>query len=176
MKFNHLVYIALVIFILLFFNECSKDPEVKTVTKIKTVRDTITNTIISKPKDVIFYKTDTIHEKETVFIKNSNPIKAKEYDTKLESNNATADLKIITTGELLDVQGVITYPEKETTLIKPKSGLFLNLETSVKPTFERVGVSLDYQIKNKWLIGVGASYNNQVKQGYINAKIGFKLF
>ena len=176
MKFNHLVYIALVIFILLFINECSKDAEVKTVTKIKTVHDTITNTIISKPKEVIFYKTDTIHEKETVFIKNSNPIKAKEYDTKLESNNATADLKIITTGELLDVQGIITYPEKETTLIKPKSGLFLNLETSVKPTFERVGVSLDYQIKNKWLIGVGASYNNQVKQGYINAKIGFKLF
>jgi len=149
-NFNILVYIALGVFILLFFKECKKEPEVVTKTEIKTVYDTITNTVISKPKTVYVPRevkhTDTIYNetvktiKDTVYIE---MVEANKYETKLQSNKATADLQITTTGELLDVKGVITYPQVKETVKTPKSGLFISLDTSVKPTFERAGISLD---------------------------------
>ena len=185
MKKNVFIVIISVLFVIFAFNKCEQKPTIVTKTKVEYIDriDTITKVEIQEvPKIVFVNKYKTVKGNDSIVyvkVKNDSTIQANQYNTKLLSNNATADLKITTTGALLDVSGVIRYKEKETTtnttITRSKSGLFLYGETSINPTLERIEIGLDYQIKNKIIIGVSASYNDIAKQSYINAKIGFRL-
>jgi hypothetical protein len=185
-KSNFIIVVLILIFGFFLLKKCEKEPKVITKTEIEYVKvtDTITKVEIKEvPKTVYINKIKTIKGKDSIVYvptPNDNTITANQYDTKIESNNATADLKITTTGELLDVSGVINYTqENKTTTItktKPQSGLFLYTETSVNPMFERAELGLDCQISNKVIIGTSVSYNNIVKKPYFNVKLGFKIF
>lgn len=184
--FKIVPYLITVVLAIFLMHKCSEEPEIitETVVKYKTVHDTIKQVEIQTeyiPKYVT--KVKTVKGKDSiVYVKDTTGIaviKANEYKAEVKSNNATADLNILTTGELLDVSGVITYKEKETTTTitktKHKSGLFIYSESAVNPVFERAAIGLDYQIKNKFIIGANVSYNNTVKQVYANVKVGFKI-
>jgi len=187
-KNNWFWYLLIVVLVLALLKQCGKKGETIVKTKIETKYiervDTInTVTIKEIPKKVYVVKETTIKGKDSIVYvdkETNEAIEANQYDTKLESNNATADLKITTTGELLDVTGSISYQEKETTIKetikKDKSGLFLYVEGSVQPVLERFELGLDYQIRNKIIIGTSASYNNVSKSINFNAKVGIKLF
>ena len=107
----------------------------------------------------------------------STTIAANEFKAKLTSNNATADLKILTTGELLSVTGKITPQEKRitTTKIKDKSGLYiygmLPLNKTVSPE-----VGALYQLRNKMFISGGVQYNDLTKSIDFKVGIGIKIF
>lgn len=184
MKIN-IIYPIIVIIILFFIvKNCKQKPSVVTKTKIETVTilDTIVKTKIDTvPKLVYIEKIKTIKGKDSiVYVNDTTAIKANQYTVKLSSNSATADLKITTTGELLDVQGIINYTQTNTATenIKtiPKSGLFIYAETSVNPFFERAEIGIDYQIKNTIMPGVSVSYNNLSKSVNFNLKLGFRVF
>jgi hypothetical protein len=180
------IIIAILTIALLFIVKCKEEPEVitNTVTKIVTKTDTITNVKIKEiPTVKYIVKTKTVKGKDSIIYvdkETNETIKANEYKVEVDSNEAKAKLEILTTGQLLDVKGVITYPEKETTIetikLRNKGGLFLYGETSIEPTLERIELGVDWVIKNKVIIGASASYNDIAKQSYINAKIGIKLF
>ena len=187
MKIDKIVwYLASMVILFAVIKQCEKEPKtiIKTKTKTIIVKDTITETIIKEiPKKVFVEKiVNQKGEKKIIYVKDStsNSIKANQYSTTLKSNKASAELKITTSGELLDVSGVITYPEKETitnvTKIKPKSGLFLSLQMPIQKEFNNIGLGLDYQFKNTLLIGVGASYDNISKNINYTARIGLKIF
>ena len=186
MKVNIIYPILAILIIIFVVKKCEQDPKVITKTKIEYVKvtDTILRTVIdSVPKIVYVKKTKTVKGKDSiVYVKepNDSTIQANQYNTQLQSNNATADLKITTTGELLDVQGVINYTQTNTTTetikTKPKSGLFLYGETSINPMFERAALGIDYQIKNTIIVGASTSYNNVSKHVNFNVKVGLRLF
>lgn len=166
--------------------QCEKKPKVVTKTKIKYVKviDTITKIEIQEvPKTVYVEKVKTVKGKDSIIYvdkPNDSTITANQYDTKLESNNATADLKITTTGQLLDVKGVINYTQENTTTTitktVPQSGLFLYGKTSINPLVENIEVGLDYQFKNTFIVGASTSYNDLSKSVNFNVKVGFRIF
>lgn len=185
-RINWIWIILAIVGVILLVRSC--EPEVKTVTKTKTVtkiiKDTIRDTVIKEvPKTVYVERTKTIKGKDSiVYVEtpNDNTIEAKQYDTELFTNNATAKLKITTTGELLDVFGTITYPEKETTIetkkIVPMSGLFIYGGASVVPMLQSAEIGLDYQIKNSVIIGVNASHNFEYDFNSVGVKLGVRIF
>jgi len=178
---NWIWYLIAIIFIIVFLKDCGGE-KIKTVTVIETVKvtDTVINTVIQKvPKTVYIERLKTI-KKDTIIYKDqpdSTTIKANQYSTKLESNNSTAELQITTTGELLDVQGIINYKQenKTTTITKkiPSSGAYLSAQIGLVGT-PSYGVGLDFQIR-KVIIGGFANY--MPMNGSINAgiKLGIKL-
>lgn len=178
----------IIIVIILFFivvKQCEREPKTMTKTKVvyKTKTDTIKETIIKEvPKIVHVEKIKHIKGKDSIIYidrKTDTSIEANQYDTELKANNATAKLKITTTGQLLDVNGTIDYQEKHThtttTIIKPKSGLFVYGQTSVKPLLEVSAIGLDYQFKNTVIIGTSFSLDHLTKQNYVNVKVGFRI-
>lgn len=183
---SYIIAIATIVICIIIVKQCEGEPRIieKTKTEYVKVTDTVTKTVIDTvPKTVYIERVKTIKGKDSIIYKEKptdNTIEANKYKTKLESNNATADLEITTTGQLLDVNGTINYTKEiktiEKTVIRDASGLFLYGETSVIPTFERAAVGLDYQFKNKFIIGASASYNNITKSTYANIKVGFKIF
>ena len=187
MKIDKIVwYLAAMVILFAVIKQCEKEPKIITKTETKTivVKDTITETVIKEvPKTV--YVEKIINQKgdtEIVFVKDSTStsIKSKQYDTTLKSNDASAELKITTSGEILDVSGIITYPKKETTTtitkIKPQSGLFLSAQVPIQKNFNSVGLGLDYQFKNTLLIGVVGSYDNISNTVNLSARLGVKIF
>lgn len=182
---NSIFWVIGIILILLLVRYCEGEPT--TITKIETkyvkVTDTIKNTIIQKvPKIVYVEKTKTIKGKDTIIYKDKfseTTIKANKYETKIESNNANADLQITTTGELLDVQGVINYEKEiktiETTKTRDASGLFLYGQTNLNG-FNNYGVGIDYQLKNKIIIGASVNYDDFNNNINLNVKVGFRIF
>ena len=182
---NWFIYVIGIIAILVIIKQCEKEPEIKieTVTEYVKVTDTITNTIIQPSKTVYVNRyVDKVGEKVIVYVDkpNDSTIQANQYDTKLESNNAIANLKITTTGELLDVQGTIDYTQTNTTTtitkIKPKSGAFIYLETSFNKNPERFELGIDYQLRNKFLIGASIDYNTITQSNTVNFKFGIRIF
>ena len=179
---NWFWYLIVIIFIIAFLKDCD-GKKVKTVTVIETVTvtDTIINTVIQKvPKTVYIERLKTIKGKDTIIFKDrptDSTIQANQYKTTLESNNATADLIVTTTGELLDLSGTINYKQenKTTTITKkiPSSGAYLSAQIGLVGT-PSYGIGLDFQIK-KVIIGGFANYLPM--NGGINAgvKVGFKL-
>ena len=177
-----------VILIVLFalFQQCEQEPKIVTKTKViyKTKTDTIRTVEIKEvPKIVHVEKIKTIKGKDSIIYvdrQTDTSIEANQYDTELKANNALAKLKITTTGQLLDVSGTISWDEKETqtttTIIKPKSGLFLYGQTSVKPLMEVSSIGLDYQFKNTAIIGTSFSLDHMTKKNYLNLKVGFRIF
>ena len=176
-------YVIGIVFIIAFLKDCTGGEKVKTVTVIETVTvtDTITNTIIKEvPKTVYIERLKTVKGKDTIIYKDTptdSTIQANQYKTTLESNNATADLTVTTTGELLDLTGTITYKQenKTTTITKkiPSSGAYLSTQIGLIGT-PSYGVGLDFHVR-KVIIGGFANYLPM--NGGVNAgiKIGFKL-
>ena len=119
---KRLIYIVAA-FIIMFalIKQCEGEPKVvtKTVTKVIKVHDTITEVKIDTFYTQVYIdKVKTVKGKDSIIYKDKpseTTTTAKQYNTTLKSNEASAELKITTSGELLDVSGVITYPKKETT-------------------------------------------------------------
>ena len=185
MKANILYLVGGFVLALIVLKRCEPEPIVKTEIRkeIVKVTDTVTKTIIEKvPEQVFVEKLKTVKGKDSIVYRNQptdSTISANKYNTKIESNNATADLEITTTGELLDVQGVINFTQSNTTIETiekhAQSGLFIYGETSINNPLQRIEIGLDYQFKNQFIIGLSGSYNDLVKSGYINLKFGVKL-
>lgn len=183
---NYWLLIAILLFSLVIVRSCEQEPKVVTNTKIvyKTKTDTVTKVIIDeKIKKVYVDRIEKIKGKDSIVYRDApsdTTVEANQYAANLVTNNATAQLTITTTGQLLDVSGTIKYNEKETTnsiiITKPKSGLFLYGETSATPLFSRAEIGLDYQIKNTLIVGSSFSFDNISKQNYINLKLGFRIF
>lgn len=184
-KKNWLVYLLVIVILLVVVKKIEQEPKTVTKTKViyKTKIDTIHTVEIKEvTKKVIVEKIKTVKGKDSIIYvdrKTDTSIEANQYDTELKSNNALAKLKITTTGQLLDVSGTIQWNEKETqtttTIIKPKSGLFLYGQTSVKPLLEVSSMGLDYQFKNTVIIGTSFSLDHMTKQNYVNVKVGFRI-
>ena len=174
-------------FIILFsvFKQCDSDTKTitKTETVIKIVTDTIIETKIEKVPEVVYVnRIKTVTGKDSIVYRNvpdSTTIKANKYTTTLLSNNSKANLEITTTGELLNVTGTITFPEKETTKTITKtrnaSGLYLYGSTPIKNfTTPEIGIQLN--IKNKLFISSGIQYNNINNNVDVKVGFGIKLF
>ena len=173
MKSKYLISFVFGVVIMFFLmKSCEGNPKVvtKTETKIVTKHDTINETIIKEvPKEVIVNKyIDKEGDKVIVYVdkENDSSLVAKQYKTEVKSNEATAKLDITTTGELLDISGVITYPEKETiketTIRQDNSGVFLYAQMPISSQLINPELGVMLQIKNKIIIGLGANYNNNL--------------
>lgn len=183
-KYNWILYVIVIGLIIALAHQCQEEETIKTVTKIEYVEktDTITETIIEeKIKKVYVERFKTIKGKDSIVYKDNptdSTINANQYTTQLKSNNATANLEITTTGELLDVTGIINYTqENKTTTItktKAKSGLFAYGQINLNG-FDNYGLGLDYVIKNKIIIGTSANYDNFNGNIGLNVKVGIRL-
>lgn len=183
-KNNWLLILLVAVLLLVLNKQCEKPKTItKTVTKIDRINDTIIKFILSPPKKVYVERTKTIKGKDTIIYRDNptdSTIIANKYTTKLQANEATANLEITTTGELLDVQGAIEFPKvTETTTItktKPMSGLFLygSIPTNIHNFSPEIG--LMYQFKNKAMIMGGAQYNQFTNKVDVKVGIGIRIF
>ena len=173
-----LVVLAIVFFALC--KQCEGEPKVvtKTVTKVTKVHDTITEVKIDTFYTRVYVNKyiDKQGEKVIVYVDKANDstITANQYTTTLKSNNSTAKIDITTTGELLDVSGVITYPEKETTTTITKtrdaSGLYIFGAAPINSQALTPEIGVLYQFKNKMFVSTSVQYNNFTNN--VDAKIG----
>jgi len=179
---NWFIYLIAIVIIIVAVKQCEeKETKIETVIEYLKVTDTITKTIISEPEKIYVERVKTLKGKDSIIYvdkKTSTAIQVNNYDTKLESNNASADLNIVTTGELLEVTGTINYTqENKTTTIteyKSKSGLFLYGKVPVS-NFNSPEIGVLYQFKNSLIIGSGVQYNNFTQKPELTATIGIKI-
>ena len=186
MKIN--IWYIIIGFIIMFalLKQCEGEPKVitKTETITKIVKDTITEVKIKEvPKTVYVEKIKTVKGKDSIIYKDKpseTTTTANQYETTLKSNEASADLKITTTGELLDVSGVITYPKKETittiTKIKDKSGLYIYTSAPITSRTLSPEVGALFQVRNKFIFGAGVQYNNISNNVNATFTIGVKVW
>lgn len=181
---NIIIAIAFLIIGVLIAGSCEgKGSEVKTITKTKVVevKDTLVlrDTIV-KPKKVYVNKTNT----EVVYVEKPDSVetvKANKYNQRIIGNRSVADVEVLTTGELLDLKAVVTCKdsiiEKETIIIKSKSNVFVSGGVGFNPqgSVRDLNVGLDYNVKNKVLIGVEAGYDLNVQQPFVGFRMGFSL-
>ena len=195
-KYKVLITFVITSVIFLFIiKSCEKQPKIVTETKydISKIIDSVKQATLKNVKTVYIDTSKTkikwlkgetkIIKKDSIVyvdVPNNKTITAKQYETELKSNEALANLSITTTGELLDVKGIITYPEKIITNTVTKtydnSGAFFYFEGQLKKKPERFELGLDYQIKNKLLLGFSLDYNNLTKNISGNFKIGVSVF
>lgn len=194
-KVENLIYIFVILFIVLsaLFNQCtaSENKPVIVDTKVNiqqvidsvkraTLKDVKTVYIDTSKTDIKYVKGKTIYKDSIIYVDkpNDNTITANQYQTKIESNNAFADLNITTTGELLDVKGNITYPEKETTTTITNtvndSGFFLYGQMPVN-NIESPEIGIMYQHKNKLILGGGIQINTLNNEPNYTLTLGIKL-
>ena len=108
-------------------------------------------------------------------------IEANKYSQELVGEKGTAKIDVITTGELLDLSGIIECNEKivEKTITKytAKSKLFMsgNIDMSLDGGIKNVRLGLDYNIKNKVLIKGGLGYDITDNQPLVGVGLGFGL-
>lgn len=199
---NLKTYLVLMIIFLLIgwviYDKVTTPDKIKVDVKIEyeRIRDSIKSTMIYPDPEVIYV--DVTKEKiiyldaeqiiktkdSIVYIDSSGTeqpaIKANQFNTILKSNNASADLHILTTGRLLNVTGVIEYDKEiktiETTKTIIKNGGFIYLESSVFPALERYELGIDYTIRNRFILGSSVSYDSNSSQGYVNFKFGYHIF
>jgi len=176
-----------VITLMSLIKACEDEPKIvtKTVTKIEVKRDTIKLVTIKEVPKIVYVNKyiDKQGEKVIVYVEkptDSSTIKANQYKTELSSNNAKASLEITTSGELLDVKGVITYP-KETitntiTKTKAKSGLFIFSQFPVNKNNFNPELGLMYQYKNQLMLTGSVQYNQITKSGDLKIGLGIKIF
>lgn len=186
MNFNkNIPYLIVIAILLIWLNrQCEKEPEiiVKTVTKTVIVKDTITETIIKEvPKTVYVERIKTVKGKDSIIYldkPSDGSITANQFDATVKANDATAQLKITTTGQLIDVLGTIDYPRTKTTttIIKnrDKSGLYIYGSTTIQNIQPELG--LLYQFKNKAFISSSAQYNDFTNSIDGKIGIGVKVF
>jgi len=175
------LHVIIIVLFGLLVHQCTQEPEVKTVTKIEYIEktDTITKVKIdSVPITRYVNRIKTVKGKDSIIyreVANDTTIEAREYKTELESDSAKAKLSILTTGELLDVKGTISYPKeiKTVTTFKNASGLFAYGQSDIQ--LNNFSVGLDYVYKNKIIIGVNTNYNVDYNYSYIGLKLGFRI-
>ena len=181
---NILLIIAVIVILILINKQCEKPKEVvKTVTKVEIVKDTIHLVEVDEVVKTVFVNryVDVKGKDSIVYVDkpNDSTIQANQYQTTLKSNDATAEVQITTTGELLDVSGIITYPKvKETVTItktKDRSGLFIYADLPVTNNFNPE-VGAIYQFKNTALIKGGVQYNEFTKSIDVKIGVGIKIF
>jgi len=177
-----LLITGLFLTLIVVIKQLEKEPKIITKTVTKTVVDTIKTVEIKEVPKTVYVNKYITEKGETKIVyvkeKDSSTIEAKQYETKLTSNKATADLKVTTTGELLDVQGVITYPEKTTTItkVKNKSGLFIYGNAPLNKNFTNAEIGLLYQFKNTIRIMGGVPDNNITNSANIKVGIAVKIY
>ena len=177
-------YFLVIVLIIVLIKQCDGNERTVTKTKIEYVK--VTDTVTKTKIDTIFKKVfvnkyvDKQGENVIVYVDkpNDSTIEANQYNTTLLSNNATAELEITTTGELLDVQGTINYSQKETTTetlkIRDASGFYIYGNMPVNSAQPELGVL--YQLKNKMFISAGAQYNQFTKSADLKVGLGVKIF
>lgn len=179
MKRNLLYIILTLIIVVTIVKTCEQEPKIITKTEYITKTDTIKSVkIIEKPILKHVERVKTVKGDDSIIYiekPSKTSIKAFEYDATIKTDSSRADLKILTTGELLDVKGTITYNQKETTtkIIKNKSGLFIGAQSDLN--FNEVGLTLDYQFKNSVMIGTSLNYDRITEQPNIKLKLAIKL-
>ena len=181
-----LIVLVGIIILMVVAQQCNAEPitTIKTQTEYIKVYDTITETVfVDKPIIKYVNKVKTIRGKDSVVYVSKNDsaaIKSNSYETVLKSNNSSAYLNILTTGELLEVTGVIESQKKIITNNITKrtnnSGVFLYVETSILPQLQRYEVGVDWQIKNKFILGTSIDYNSISKTSHVNVKVGIRIF
>lgn len=183
-KQNIITVIIVIIAFIILNKACEGNTKTITKTKIEYVpiKEEVTKTVIDTVyKKVYVEKTKTIKGKDTVIYKDKpseTTIKANQYKAKIESNNASADLEITTTGELLDVQGIINYNQKQTTTetlkIRDASGFYIYANMPINSVQPELGVL--YQFKNKIFVSAGAQLNEYTKSADLKVGLGIKIF
>lgn len=192
-----IVFLAILTFILLLgvVKGCENEPKIttKTTINIEHIKDSIKKVLIKELKPIYIDTGSTkyvkikgkaeIQWRDSIVYRDKpskTTIKANQYDTQLKSNNATASLKITSTGEVLDVQGTIEYPKQTitntVTKTSAKSGLFIFAQVPINKNKINAEIGLLYQFKNT--LGVmGSLQYNQYSKG-IDGKVGLaiKLF
>lgn len=179
-----IIVVAIIFFALL--KQCEGEPKVvtKTVTKVITVHDTITEVKIDTFYTRVYVeKIKTVKGKDSIIYKDKpseTTTTANQYQTTLKSNEAEAKLDIVTTGELLDVSGIITFPEREVTTIitkiKPESGLFIYTNALISSRTLSPEVGALFQVKNKLMFGAGVQYDNITNNINATFTLGVKVW
>lgn len=194
---NILIIVGVVIVAILLLKIFNEEERTVTVieTKIVKVVDTI-KVIEIKEKPVIKYvyknKKEIVYVDKEIFIKDTTKtvIEANEYKTTLESNRAIANLSVLTTGELLDIKGTISYPKETKTITTTKyihnSSMFVYGQLSIAGydsnsyssagRFNQRQLGIDYVIKDKVILGVSGSNDASSDIYYFNIKVGIKIF
>lgn len=184
-KIDLIWLILAVVLLFVIVRQCEGEP--KTITKTETIvkwkTDTVRQTKIQKVKEPVYVekvktlKGDTVvvfKEKET-----QTTVEANRYKTEIKSDSATAKLDITTTGELLDVKGVITYPRIEKTVetlkLRNKSGLFIYGQLPVQ-NLKNPEIGLQYNIRNTIFLSSGVQLDPITNNPNINVGIGVKIF
>ena len=194
-KYKTLITVIGMIIIFIIITKACEEPiktTVSTKVDIKKITDSIKKTIIEPNPEIVYIDTTIVKWKKGksevkwrdsivyVEIPSEGTIEAKKFSSTLIANSATAKLSIISTGEVLDVKGTITYPEKTVinTITKTvnNSGGFLYLQSQLSSSPERFAIGLDYQFKNKVIIGTSIDYNTLTKNSSVNVKLGFNIF
>jgi len=189
MKTRNIIYIlGLIVIIIAFIDQCTQDPRVitKTETIEKIVIDTFykDRTVIKEiEKPVYINRVVTEKGKDSlIYVEkpNDSTITARQFKTTLESNKAKADLNIISIGEVLDVTGTITYPEKETittiTKTKDRSGFYIYGKAPIISQNFSPEIGIQANIRNKMFFSGGVQYNNINNNVNVLVGIGVKLF
>jgi hypothetical protein len=162
---------CLVGLLIFLFTKCEDETKTvtKTVTRVIPTIEKITEVKIDTIYTPVYVEKIKTVKGDTVVIhkdkpsESGNTIEAKQYQTELTSNNATASLTI-TANELYDVKGTITYPEKETitetTITRDASGFYIYGQMPVSSQLTTPELGVMWQIKNKVIIGGGFNYDN----------------
>ena len=181
-----IIFIALLVIFIV--KKCEDEPRIitRTETKIITKVDTIVKTVIGKPKTVYVAKYSTKWRDSIVYVEgtsdgtNEGTIKALQYETVLKGTKASANIKIVSLGEVLDVSGTFTYPEKETTTTitktKAKSGLFIYGSVPFNTNNINIEAGVMYQFKNTIIVGVGGQYDDFSKSAYLKGTVAIRVF
>ncbi len=163
---KNVIYISVFVLLLItinYFFENGKNQEVETLIEFREQIDVIEEIEIDQPIQVEL-----------------GGVEVNEYHVNLAGKQSSAALKIQTIGELQNVSGSIHYREKEiTNTVKktiPESGLFLYAATSLNQPLARVEIGLDYQFKNKIVVGTSISHNAITNQTFVNGKLGYRIW
>lgn len=99
------------------------------------------------------------------------------YIDELKKNVSLRQSKIDIQQEIIKQKDLLiaNLEEQKRLASKPKSGLFVYGETNING-FDNYGLGLDYQLKNKIIIGASMVYNDVYNYGSINIKFGVKIF
>ena len=163
LKRNWFVYLIIIGLIITLAHQCEQETKTVTTIEYDTVTDTINTITIQKvPTKVYVTKTKTIKGKDSIIYKSkpdSTTIDANIYKTELKSNNALANLTIVTSGELLDVSGTITYTQENKTVktTKALSGKFIYAKFNVSEPLQDAELGVFMHLNNK--IGFIGSVN-----------------
>lgn len=181
-----IIYTASFIVFMMLVKKCESEPEVIIKTEIKEVPkiETITKTIIKEVPKIVYVERIKIKKgKDSIIYRDkptNNTTKANQFNSTIKTDKASAKLKITTTGQLIDVTGVISYPEVTKTVtkttIKAKSGLFIYADMPINHNSINIGTGVIYQFKNKLLLKGGIQYNDITQTANFNVGIGIKIF